>query len=377
MKMGKDLGMKKLLNEAVSRRTILKAGGAAIAGSLFAPNIIRPANASEQILLLTWETYHDDDWIQEWGRANDTEVRAVRIGSEDELYSQPFSGAIQPDVLYVETGSLSRFKGAGLIKKIDVSKLPNASNISSHLPWQKFTTVDNELVGVPYNWGTQPLMYNADVVPEAETATWATLWDEKYKGKVNMFDDCTISFPMIALYVGAKDPFNLTEEEFGKCTDALRALHGQIRVIARGFDDASTIYAAGEAVIGYCQNVAVVTSLQAKGKNFKYSLPKEGTPTWIDCASISPQGDRPIVYKFLNDNLSTQWQSRFITKSTNNGVLSAESARAAGLSEDALKVTNIVDSATPGFWDKLVVFQKPEDLERRLQIWNDFKSGIL
>ena len=79
----------------------------------------------------------------------------------------------------------------------------------------------------------------------------------------------------------------------------------------------------------------------------------------------------------MNDNLSAQWQSRFITKSTNNGVLSADSARAAGMSEEALKITNIVDSAAPGFWDKLVIFQKPEDLDRRLQIWNDFKSGIL
>lgn len=365
-----------MTNTKLTRRTVLKAGGA-VAGALFAPNIIRPANAAEQILLLTWETYHDDEWIQEWGKANDTEVRAVRIGSEDELFSQPFSGAVQPDILYVETGSLFRFKEAGLIKGMDVSKLPNAANISKNLAWKDFTTVGGETVGVPYNWGTQPLMYNADVVTEPETATWATLWDAKYQGQVNMFDDCTITFPMIALYIGAADPFNLTEEEFGKCTDALRALRQQVRVIARGFDDATTIYAAGEAVIGYCQNVAVVTSLQAKGKNFKYSLPKEGTPTWIDCASISPKGDRPIVYKFMDDNLSTAWQARFITKSTNNGILAADSARAAGITEDALKITNIIDSEAGDFWEKLVIFQRPEDLDRRLQIWNDFKAGVL
>jgi spermidine/putrescine transport system substrate-binding protein len=362
-------------NKTLSRRNVLKTGGTALATTLFAPNIIRPAIAAEQILLLTWETYHDDDWIQEWSRANNTEVRAVRIGSVDELFSQPFSGAVKPDILYIETGSLPRFKEAGLIKGMDISKMPNIANISPNLDWKKFTDVDGEVVGVPYNWGTQPLMYNGDVV--TKTDSWAVLWDEAYKGQVNMFDDCTITFPMIALYVGAKDPFNLTNEEFEKCTVALRELRKQIRVIARGFDDASTIYAAGDAVIGYCQNVAVVTSLQAKGKNFKYSLPKEGTPTWIDCASISPRGDRPIVYKFMNDNLGLDWQSRFITKSSNNGVLSADTARKAGMSEDVLKVTNIVESASSDFWGKLVIFQKPEDLDRRLQIWDDFKAGTL
>jgi spermidine/putrescine transport system substrate-binding protein len=161
------------------------------------------------------------------------------------------------------------------------------------------------------------------------------------------------------------------------CANALRALRQQIRVIARGFDDATTIYAAGEAVLGYCQNVAVVASLQAKGKNFQYSLPKEGTPTWIDCHSISAQGDRPIVYKFIGDNQAAEWQARFITKSSNNGILTAAAARKAGVAAETLKVTNIVDAEDSHFWERMVIFQKPEDLDRRLQIWNDFKAGTL
>jgi spermidine/putrescine transport system substrate-binding protein len=360
---------------SITRRRVLKTGTAAVATALFAPNLIRPAQAAETITLLTWETYHDDEWIAEWGKANNTEVQAVRIGSVDELFSQPFSGAVQPDILYIETGSLPRFAEAGLIKPIDVSKVANTANISPSLDWKKYTGVDGATMGIPYNWGTQPLMFNADMV--AQTDTWSVLWDKAYEGKVNMFDDCTMTFPMIALYAGAKDPFNLTEDEFTACIEALRALRQQIRVIARGFDDATAIYAAGDAVVGYCQNVAVVSSLQAKGKNFKYSLPKEGTPTWIDCTSISEKGDRPIVYKFINDNLTAEWQSRFINKSTNNGILTADAARKAGVTDDIMKLTNIIDSQAPGFWDKMVVFQKPEDLDRRLQIWNDFKSGTL
>jgi spermidine/putrescine transport system substrate-binding protein len=364
-----------IFKRPLSRRSVVKTGVLASATALFAPSIIRSAQASETITLLTWETYHDDDWIAEWGRANNTEVKAVRIGSEDELFSQANSGAVQADILYVETGSLPRFKDAGLITKIDPSMVANAKNISPTLDWKKYTDVGGEVMGIPYNWGTQPLMFNADLVKT--TDTWSVLWDKTFEGKVNMFDDCTMTFPMIALYAGAKDPFNLTDEQFDACAEALRALRQQIRVIARGFDDATAIYAAGDAVLGYCQNVAVVSSLQAKGKNFKYSLPKEGTPTWIDCHSISAQGNRPIVYKFINDNQSAEWQARFVTKSTNNGILTAEASRKAGVPEDTMKLTNIVDSEADGFWDKMVIFQKPEDLDRRLQMWNDFKSGTL
>ncbi|GLK68305.1 extracellular solute-binding protein [Hansschlegelia plantiphila] len=359
----------------LDRRAVLKTGVAAAAGALAAPYLIRPAMADDTIVLLTWETYHDDPWIEEWSKANNTKVQAIRIGSEDELFQQPFSGAVQPDVMYIETGSLPRFKAGGLIVDFDVSQLPNAKNITPKLDWKKYASIDGKVQAVPYNWGTQPLMYNADVVKDP--TSWAELWKPEYQGKVNMFDDCTITFPMIALYVGAKDPFNLTDDEFKKCEDALRELRKQVRVIARGFDDASTIYAAGDAVIGYCQNVAVVASLNAKGKNFKYSLPKEGTPTWIDCAGVSKKGDRPIVYKFLNDNLSPEWQARFIKASSNNGVLSADAARSAGVPEETMKVTNLLDAEDASFWEKLVVYQKNEDLDRRLQIWNDFKAGTL
>ncbi|WP_428032136.1 extracellular solute-binding protein [Ancylobacter sp.] len=359
---------------APSRRGVMKGMGAA-AAVLATPGVLRRAYAQDPIVLLTWETYHDPAWCKEWSEANGVEVKPVVIGSVDELFSQPFSGAVQPDIMYIETGSLPRFKEAGLIVPFDTSKVPNIKNITPNLAWKKYTDVGGEVVGVPYNWGTQPLMYNADLIKSPDS--WAALWDEQYRGKVNIFDDCTIVFPMIALYAGAKDPFNLTDADFAKCEDALRALRPQIRTIARGFDDAVTIYAAGDAVIGYCQNIAVVTSLQDKGKNFAYSLPKEGTPTWIDCTGVSKKGNRDIVYKFINDNLSTKWQARFIESSTNNGVLDLSEAKAGGVTEKTLARTNIPDSQAGDFWDKLVILQKPEDFERRLQIWNDFKAGTL
>lgn len=366
--------VKKPGTASTTRRKVL-AGMAATAGTLAFPQIIRKAHAAEEITLLTWETYHDAAWVKEWGDANNCKVNAITIGSVDELFSQPFSGAVQPDVMYIETGSLPRFKEAGLITPFDISKLPNAANISPRLDWKKYTTVDGELMAVPYNWGTQPLMFETTQV--SETDSWKVLWDPKYKGKVNIFDDCTICFPMIALYIGAKDPFNLTDDDFTACETALRELRPQIRTIARGFDDAVGIYAAGDAVVGYCQNVAVVTSLQDQGKPYAYSLPKEGTPTWIDCTGVSKKGQRDIVYKFLNDNLSYQWQGRFIQTSTNNGVLSMEGAKQAGIPEGPLKRTNIPDTEASDFWQKLVVLQKPEDFDRRLQIWNDFKAGTL
>jgi spermidine/putrescine transport system substrate-binding protein len=357
-----------------SRREVLAGlGGAALLGS----GLPRMAQAqTSEITIFTWETYHDDPWIAEYTAATGVKVNVIRTGSVDEMYAQTRSGAIEADILYFDTGSVPRYIDAGLIAPFDQSKVPNASMISPSMDWVNRLTVGGKLWGIPYNWGTQPLVFDKDAVGD-DPQTWAALWDPKYAGKVSMFDDAYITFPMIALYVGAADPFNLTDDEFEACADALRRLRPQVGTIARGFDDATTIYAAGDAVIGYCQNIAIVNNLNGLGKNFGYSFPTEGTPTWIDCAILTPKGERQEVYDFINANLTRDWQARFIQSSFNNGVLTAEEATAAAIPEDILKKTNVLDQATDGFWAKMTVFQPPEDIDRRLQMWNDFKAGTL
>lgn len=369
--------MTKLESHSATRRTFLKLSGAAISASLATPALIRGAWADQgEISLLTWETYAEPDWIAEWTAANGAKIKPIFVSSLDEVFAQLQSGAVQPDVVYSEASTAGRLKKTGQITPFDVSKVPNISNVLPSLSWRDPLSVDGELMGIPWHWGTQPLQYNADIIKEPPTS-WAALWDKKYQGKVTIFDDATVTIPMVALYVGAKDPFHLTDEEFTKVTDALRELRTQVRVVTRGFDDAANLYASGEAVIGYCHNVTVVNMLKKKGNNAKYSLPKEGTPSWIEGIYVTPKGQRDIVYKFINDSMSVAWQARFMKFSGSNGVLTAEAARKVGFTEDQLKETNILDANNPDFKDNLVFFKEPEDVERRIQIWNDFLAGTL
>jgi spermidine/putrescine transport system substrate-binding protein len=217
-------------------------------------------------------------------------------------------------------------------------------------------------------------MFSTDAVTPAPTS-WGALWDPQYKGKVVMFDAADVTIPMVALYVGAKDPYNLTDEEFEKVRQALNELRPQVVTIAKGFDDAVNTFAAGDGVIGYSQNVAEVTALNEQGVPFAYVFPDEGTPEWTDNAILTCTGQRQEVYDFINATLTPEWQARFVEASTNNGILSADAAKAAGVPEDVLKVTNILDQATPGFWDKMSPLMPPESVEKRLEIWNEFKAG--
>lgn len=361
---------------SMTRRDLFKltAGAASLAaGGALASNFA--AAAEQEIVDLTWETYQEDPWVAEYKKNTGVSVKVIRSGSADEMFAQTQTGALEPDLLYIDSGSIKRYVTAGLIEPIDAAKVPNSANFSLGVDWKKLSSVDGKLYGIPYNWGTQPLMYDEDVVGKVDS--WAALWDKKFEGKVNLFDDAYLTFPMIALYIGAKDAYNLTDAEFDECRKALKLLRPQIRTFSRGYSDQEALFASGDAVIGYNLNIQEIFNCQAKGKNIKYTFPKEGTPTWIDNAVVTKKGSRDAVYAFINANLTPQWQARFVDFSFNNGVLTADALRGAGLKEDVIKKTNILDQSKPGFWDHLSIFQTPESIDKRLEVWNDFKAGTL
>jgi spermidine/putrescine transport system substrate-binding protein len=334
-----------------------------------------PAKAGSAINILTWETYHEPDWVKAYTKKAGVEVKVTEAGSVDEMYAKARSGG-DWDIIVFDSGSIPRYRKADLIAPLDASKVPNTSNITPSIPsYEEVNTFDGELWGLPYNWGTQPLMYDTKAVSPAPTS-WEALWDPKYKGKVVMFDDSYITMPMIALYVGAEDPYNLTDPEWEKVRDALKRLRPQVRTIATGFDDAVTIYAQGDGVIGYCQNVSIVANLNDKGKSFEYTFPREGTPLWIDNSIITKRGDRQEVYDFISNSLSLPWQGDFINFSANNGILTEDDARKAGVKPEVMKNNDIVTQGTPGFTDKMSVISPPESVEKRLEVWNEFKAGV-
>jgi spermidine/putrescine transport system substrate-binding protein len=327
-----------------------------------------------KITILTWETYQDTPWLDEYKTQSGVQVDAITVGSGDEMFAKAQSGTVQPDIMYFDSGLIPRFVKANLIAPVAMDRLKNTGLITPGLDWKKNNTYDGQVYGVPYNWGTQPLMYNADVITTPPDS-WGALWDPAYKGKVVLFDAADVTIPMVALYVGAADPYHLTDEEFEKVREALQRLRPQVRTIAKGFDDAVNIFAAGDGVIGYCQNISEVTALNDAGKNFAYSFPNEGTPSWQDNAIVTAAGQRAEVYDFIDASTAVPWQARFIEASTNNGILSADEAQGAKIPTEVLDATNILDQQDPAFWSKMRPLQDPESISKRLEVWTEFTAG--
>ena len=55
---------------------------------------------------------------------------------------------------------------------------------------------------MPYTWGTVGLIYNSAYVDEEDLGSWDLLWNEKYSGKILMFDNPRDSFAIAQLLLG-------------------------------------------------------------------------------------------------------------------------------------------------------------------------------
>ena len=371
--------MKETLGASINRRDLLgkAAVGATAAAIIASPYVSRAARAAEdEIVLFTWESYDEDPWLEEWTKATGVRVNATRFGSIDELFAKVRTGSVTPDVMIIDTSEFQHFRNEKAIVPIDVSKIPNAKNISPAIKYTKTNFMDGQLYAIPYNWGPNPMMYRADLVTDG-TDTWKTMWDPKYAGRVGVLDDAYSTFELLGIVSGAADPYNLTNADFEKCANLLRTLRPQVKTLLKGANDTEALFVSGDLDIGFCMSVTSVADARKAGKDVRYSIPKEGVPSWMDNSVISKKGDRDIVYKFIDYRLSLPWQKRFIELSTMPGVLDTKLAKEAGLSSDAIAKTymNLLDK--PDFWDNLQLVRTQNDLDRRLQIFNDFKAGVL
>lgn len=353
------------------------------------------SGSGESLNVLTWQTYDEPAWIEEFEQETGIKVNATNVGSPAEMFSKVKANPSQYDIILNTAGWFPQYVESELLEPVDVSKVAEMKNIKLGFNWEEATTVDGKLYGVIYNWGTQPLAVLPEQVKgvdlskyensKGELDDWNVLWDPALKGKVSIFDDPTSAEPMVPMALGFKNAYDLSEEEFEAFENKLMDLRPQVKRLTSGFDDQTAQLAAGEAAVAMLNNVATATALREEGKEIIVSnIVKGGMPSWSDNLTITKEGasKEAAVYKFINSSLTPKWQARFIAKSGNSGTLNYEQAttkeaESEGLTKEKLEGTLIPETQKGApFFSALRFYQPVENLEKRLNLWNEFKLGI-
>jgi spermidine/putrescine-binding protein len=354
------------------------------------------SQASQTLNILTWETYDNQPWLDAFQKKTGITVHATNVGSPAEMFAKTKANPGQYDIVYATSGWFDNYVRSNLLMPIDESRVKNVQQLKLGFNWRAATSVKGKNYAILYNWGDQPLGWLTKYVPGKYNVKkyqrggvlddWNVLWDPQFKGKVSIFDDPTSVEPMIPLALGFKNPYQLNASQFDAFSKKLLALRPQVKRLTSGFNDQTNQFASGEAILGYVNNVASVVALKKAGHSLAINnIVKQGTPAWSDNMAITRRGGAKkldAVYEFINESLSIPWQARFIATSGNSGTLNYPQATSAEAKHAGLKKGQLAATLIPAtrdgkaFFDKMIFFQSVENLQKRLDLWNQFKLGI-
>lgn len=138
--------------------------------------------------------------VYNWGEYIDPEVNdlftaetGIRVNyknftDNESMYAVLSSGAASYDIIVPSDYMVGKLIQNGMLAKLDFDNIPNFKYISDDF---KNLEYDPEnAYSVPYTWGTVGIFYNTKYVDEEDVAQgWDLLWNEKYRGRIFMFDN--------------------------------------------------------------------------------------------------------------------------------------------------------------------------------------------
>ena len=298
----------RLANRDITRRGIAKVLASVGLASVAVPLARNPVaaqslEADPELMVFTWAGYDIPEffgsYIEKWDM-----LPSFSLWGEEEEGFQKMRGGFRPDVAAPCTYSLRRWYDAGLLKTLDTDRLEHWPDIFPSLKTVEGAVQDGKQVFLPVDWGNSSVLFRPDLAPEyagPENHSWEILFDEKYSGRLGIYDSVDGVFGVVGAVIGAENPFDMTDAELEAATEKMREQRDVLRWYWTDVTAVEQGLASGELVAAYAWNSSVM-ELKRQGVPIEYMNPKEGIYTWV-CGSVhiaTGEGSEEKVYDYLN-----------------------------------------------------------------------------
>ena len=238
------------------------------------------AGSDDHPTVFTWEGWDVPELHQPYLAKHGESPNMAIFGDEEEAFAKMRAG-FKVDLTQPCTYKVPIWKDAGILSPIDTSRLSTWDDIIPSLKTIPGTYDGDNQYFFPTDWGLTSVLYRADLAPEyVDNESWGMLWDPKYKGRLSMADSLIDGVMVAAIYTGAKDPFNMTDDEMAKTRAALKEQLPLMRYYWTSPADIEQALASGELVATSAWNSSYA-ALKKEGLDVRYTSPKEGAMTWV------------------------------------------------------------------------------------------------
>jgi spermidine/putrescine-binding protein len=324
--------------------------------------------------LLVWEGYADPVFVRAFEEQHYCKVSASYMGSSDELVAKLRGGSAgNYDVISPSSDVATSITSSGLAAPLDLAKIPSYSQLSPQLTSLPLVRAKGQVYGVPFMWGPDPLLYDTTAFARAPES-WNVLWDEKYRGKISVWDDLSTIY-MAAQVLGYDKPdpsqlYNLSDEQLDAVKKKLLELKPNIR----------KMWSTGGELTNLFQNHEVVAAMgwplmtnQLRKINFPVgeTIPKENATGWIDHMMITAGSEnKDLAHEFLEYMIEAETQKK-ITDVT--GYTPANPQAAQFMTPEEVKSLHLDD--VDNYQKRLYFWQNVPRRAKYNEIWNEVKAA--
>ena len=259
---------------------------------------VRPSWAQGgSVNVYNWSDYIGETTLEDFASETGIEVVYDLYASAEEMQAKLLAGSTGYDVVLHSGQGMPRSVKAGVLQKIDKTKLTGLGNLDPELMKIVEGYDPGNEYSVPYMWGSVGITYNLDMVkerlPNANLNSMETLLNPENAAALA---DCGISLLdspndigfMILSYLGV-DPNKAGPAEWAMMVEAVKPIREYIST----FDNANylTTLPNQELCVAntWSGDYGVAKARAAEAgieRNLGYFIPETGAPAWFDLWAI-------------------------------------------------------------------------------------------
>ena len=244
-----------------------------------------------------FESWYEEEYGQK------VKVNYSTYASNEDMYAKLKSGAVSYDVIFPSDYMIARLKDEGMLLPLDYDNIPNYQYITED--YRGLYYDPNNEYTVPYTYGIVGVIYNANVVDQADIGGWDLLWNETYAGSILQFNNSRDAFGT-AMYKLGIDVNTTDKSQWDLALGELMKQRPLVKAYV--MDEIFNALEAGEAAIGayYAGDYFTMVDAQADNVDLQFYYPEE-TNYFFDAMCIpSCCENKELAEIFINYMLSEE-----------------------------------------------------------------------
>ena len=244
-----------------------------------------------------FETWYEETYGQK------VTVNYSTYASNEDMYNKISSGAVSYDVIIPSDYMIAKMAEENLLHPLNFENIPNYQYIDDAFKGLYYDPQNQ--YSVPYTYGIVGVIYDANVVDEADIGGWELMWNEKYSGRIVQFNNPRDAFGTaqykLGLDVNSSDKA-MWDLAYGEML-AQRPL-----VYSYVMDEIFNMMESGEAAIGayYAGDFFTMVDAQAENVDLQFYYPEQ-TNFYVDAMCIpSCAQNKELAEIFINYMLSEE-----------------------------------------------------------------------